>query len=260
MDFKNLKVLVVDDEFSIRKILSASLEDEGFMVESAESGRQAIEKVSVFKPDIMLLDVWMPGDYDGIGVLEHLTKLNRVPHVIVMSGHGTIETAVKAVKLGAWDFVEKPISMDKILITLQNMMSFAQKEKEKESLLLQLKESYLLEGSSPHMQNIKSLIMKYGKSSSPYLISGEEGVGKTLVARNIHYMSDRASGPFVSVNCNSIPEGLHEEEIFSVGGKLASAHEGTLYLKNIEALETHAQEKLANHLRKNDESDENDER
>jgi two-component system nitrogen regulation response regulator NtrX len=249
ISFKGLKVLVVDDESSIRKILSASLEDEGFVVESAESGEEAIEKLPTFKPDIMLLDVWMPGEYDGIGVLERLGDLNRAPYVVVMSGHGTIETAVKAVKLGAWDFVEKPISIDKILITLQNMMSFAQKEKERQSLLSQLKESYLLEGSSPHMQSIKSLIMKYGKSSSPYLISGEEGVGKTLVARNIHYMSDRAGGPFVAVNCHSIPEGLHDEEIFSETGKLATADGGTLYLKNIEALEAGAQEKLADYLR-----------
>ena len=254
INFKGLKVLVVDDESSIRKILSASLEDEGFIVESAESGVEAVKKLSVFKPDIMLLDVWMPGDYDGIGVLERLGDLNRAPYVVVMSGHGTIETAVKAVKLGAWDFVEKPISMDKILITLQNMMSFAQKEEERESLLTQLKESYLLEGTSPHMQSIKGLIIKYGKSSSPYLISGEEGVGKTLVARNIHYMSDRASEPFVAVNCHSIPEGLHNDELFSETGKLSAANGGTLYLKNIEALEPEAQEKLADYLREKGEN------
>ena len=248
IDFKGLKILVVDDEPSIRKILSESLKDEGFVVESAESGSHAMQKLPVFKPDIILLDVWMPGDYDGIGILERLGEFNRAPYVIVMSGHGTIETAVKAVKLGAWDFVEKPISMDKILITLQNMMSFAQKEKERESLLSQLKESYLLEGSSFHMQGIKSLIIRYGESSSPYLIFGEEGVGKTLVARNIHYMSDRASGPFVAINCYSIPQGLHDEEIFSESGKLASAHGGTLYLKNIEALENGVQEKLADYL------------
>lgn len=250
VDFKGLKILVVDDESSIRKILSASLEDEGFVVESAESAPSALQKISSFSPDIMLLDVWMPGDYDGIGLLDKLKESDhKKPHVVVMSGHGTIETAVKAVKLGAWDFVEKPISMDKILITLQNMMSYVQKEKEKERLLAQLKESYLLEGVSPHLQSIKGLIMKYGKSVSPYLIVGEEGVGKTLVARNIHFMSERASGPFVSLNCNSIPQGLHTDEIFAENGKLASSHGGTLFLKNIEALEHEAQEKLADYLR-----------
>jgi len=250
IDFKGLKILVVDDESSIRKILSASLEDEGFIVESADSAPQALDKISSFAPDIMLLDVWMPGDYDGIGLLDKLEALNKkTPHVVVMSGHGTIETAVKAVKLGAWDFVEKPISMDKILITLQNMMAFVQKEQEKERLLAQLKQSYLLEGASPHLQSIKGLIMKYGKSASPYLVVGEEGVGKTLVARNIHFMSERASGPFISLNCKSIPQGLHHDEIFAEQGKLKSANGGTLFLKNIEALEDDAQEQLADYLR-----------
>ncbi len=249
IEFKDLKVLVVDDESSIRKILSASLEDEGFQVESAESGTEALAKISDFKPNVMLLDVWMPGDLDGIQVLDKLEGLEQKTNVIVMSGHGSIETAVKAVKLGAWDFIEKPISMDKILITLKNMLLFEKQQKERASLLSQLKESYLLEGSSPHMQNIKSLIMKYGKSSSPYLIYGEGGVGKSLVARNIHYMSDRASGPFVSVNCNSIPQGLHKDELFSENGKFFLAGGGTLFLKNIEALEESAQVELADFLR-----------
>lgn len=252
MDFKSTKILVVDDEVSICEILAGSLEDEGFEVSLVNSGSDAIEALKTFNPSIVLLDVWMPGEMDGIDVLKKIQTLKKAPQVVVMSGHGTIETAVNAVKLGAWDFVEKPISMDKILITIQNMLKFTKKEEERKNLLNQLKESYLIEGASEHMQSIKSRVVKFSKTNSPYLIQGQEGVGKTLIARNIHYLSKSAGHPFVVVNCNSIPEGLQADEIFghepNASSHTEAARGGTLYFKNIENLDQASQDLLVSVL------------
>lgn len=251
---KNKKVLVVDDEETICEILAASLQDEGCLVEIAHEGRSAIEKMKSFKPDVMLLDVWMPGDLDGIGVLKEIIHQHYAPQVLVMSGHGTIDTAVKAVKLGAWDFIEKPISIDKVLITLKNMLSFKSQQRERGALLNQLKESYILVGASPVMQNIKSVVMKLGLSSSPYFLSGEEGVGKSLVARNIHFVSTRAGFPFVVLNAQLLSESLEDKEIWGdpdsdLLGYLPAAQGGSLFIKNVEALSLASQERLSDFLR-----------
>lgn len=248
------KILVVDDETTICEILSAFLEDEGFDVKVANNGQKALKLVSEFRPSVVLLDVWMPGDLDGLDVLEQLKSGVYVPKVVVMSGHGTIETAVKAVKLGAWDFVEKPLSMEKVLITIKNILLFNRQENERRGLLNQLRESFTVVGNSPHIQQIKSLIMRLGTTHSPYLLKGEEGVGKELIARNIHFVGKRAGGPFVVANCNALPEGLQMSELWgsekgSNIGLFKAAEGGTLLIKNIENLEDEPQEALVKFLR-----------
>lgn len=260
MDFKDIRVLIVDDEITICEVLAASLRDEGFLVEVAHNGRDGLKLVEEFKPDVLLLDIWMPGDIDGLQTLEELEKLSTSTAVIMMSGHGTIETAVKAVKLGAWDFIEKPISMEKILILVRNILAYQNREKEKKSLLSQIKESYLIVGDSSHIQHVKSLVPKLGASASPYLISGPPGVGKTLIARNVHYLSDKASGPFVVVNCAALPEGLHSLELWGQDkegspqstGQFELSRGGTLFLKDLDKLEVTAQDQLADMLRQRD--------
>lgn len=252
-NLKNQKILIVDDEVTICEILAASLQDEGCEVRTAHNGESALKALQEFKPAVMLLDVWMPGKFDGLGVLEEMKSLTEVPKVVVMSGHGTIDTAVKAVKLGAWDFVEKPVSMEKVLITVKNIISYSMQENEKISLLNQLRESFVIAGEGSHIQQIKSLVMRLGATQSTYLLKGEEGVGKGLVARNIHYVSKRAGFPFVTVNCNSLPEGLHSIELWGSEGKnigfFQAAQSGTLFIKNIEKLDQEAQEKLEDLLR-----------
>ncbi len=253
VDLKNQKILIVDDEVTICEILAASLQDEGCEVRTAHDGVSALNILQEFKPAVMLLDVWMPGEFDGLGVLEEMKSLTEVPKVVVMSGHGTIDTAVKAVKLGAWDFVEKPVSMEKVLITVKNIISYSMQESEKMSLLNQLRESFVISGESAHIQQIKSLVMRLGSTQSAYLLKGEEGVGKNLVARNIHYVSRRAGFPFVTVNCSSLPEGLHSTELWGSENKnvgfFQAAQGGTLCIKNVEKLDSEAQERLADLLR-----------
>lgn len=259
MNLEGVKVLVVDDEMAICKVLADSLRDEGCVVKVAHSGEEALKVSNEFKPTILLLDIWMPGDIDGLEALEELKKRNDCPWVIVMSGHGTIETAVKAVKLGAWDFVEKPLSMEKVFILMKNILAFSNQEKEKETLLNRLRESVVVVGESPHIQHIKSLIHKFGSTSSSFLIKGEDGVGKALVARNIHYVSKRASRPFIMVNCGALPEGLHVNELWggealhpgglARSGMFEMANGGTLFFKNIELLDSSAQDKLVAFLR-----------
>lgn len=257
MNLQGQKILIVDDEVTICEILAASLQDEGCEVKTAHDGVSALQVLKDFKPTVMLLDVWMPGDLDGLGVLGEMQNLTEVPKVVVMSGHGTIDTAVKAVKLGAWDFVEKPVSMEKVLITIKNIVSYSMQENEKISLLNQLRESFVIAGESAHAQQIKYLVMRLGATQSAYLLKGEEGVGKGLVARNIHYVSQRAGLPFVTVNGRSLPQGLHSTELWGSDGNIGffqAAQGGTLFIKNIECLDGASQAKLADLLREKESS------
>ncbi len=268
MNLEGVKVLVVDDEVAICKVLADSLRDEGCVVKVAHNGDDALSLAKDFKPSIMLLDIWMPGDLDGLEVLEELKKRTDCPRVIMMSGHGTIETAVKAVKLGAWDFVEKPLSMEKVFILMKNILAYTRQEQEKETLLSRLRESVVVVGESPHIQQIKSLIHKFGTSSSAFLIKGEPGVGKSLIARNIHYASKRASRAFIMINCGTLPQGLHVTELWggeamypgaqAKAGAFEMAEGGSLYFKNIELLDADAQDRLVAFLREKESFRSND--
>lgn len=254
------KILIIDDEAPIRDVLSASLRDEGYQVSLAHDGESGLQAIRDVQPDVVFLDIWMPGKYDGIEVLTMARR--EFPHVefIMISGHGTIETAVKSTKLGAWDFIEKPLSMDKILISISNILSFQQQKEEKALLLNKLRKSIALIGEAPSIVSTKQIIARVAPTNSWVLIQGEAGTGKKLVAENIHYMSSRASRPFVEVNCGGVPEDLLDAEIFGIEkgampgvdkvkkGKLDLAFGGTLFIAEIGEMDLATQGKLLSFL------------
>lgn len=257
---KNTKILIIDDEAPIRDVLSASLRDEEFHVFLAHDGESGLKALKEFQPDIVFLDIWMPGKYDGIEVLTTARKEFPMVEFVMISGHGTIETAVKATKLGAWDFIEKPLSMDKIFIVISNILSYQQEKEEKALLLNKLRRSIALVGEAPSLVNTKQIIARVAPTSSWVLIQGENGSGKELVAQNIHYMSSRASRPFVDINCGGIPEDLLDSEIFGIEkgampgvertkkGKMDLAQGGTLYIKEVSEMNAAVQIKLLRYL------------
>jgi two-component system nitrogen regulation response regulator NtrX len=250
------KILIVDDESPIREVLSASLKDEGHIVFTASDGESGIKAMREHQPEIVFLDIWMPGSLDGIEVLTTARKQFPQLEFVMISGHGTIETAVKATKLGAWDFIEKPLSMDKISIVISNIIHYQQEREEKTALLNKLRRSIALLGEAPKMVALKQMIARSAPQQSWILLLGENGAGKELVAQNIHYLSPRASRPFIEINCSSIPEDLIDTELFgyergafagaekSKKGKLELAQGGTVFLDDIADLSLKAQEKV----------------
>lgn len=251
-----IRILVVDDEAPIREVLSASLGDEGYTVKTARSGEEGLRVIEDMRPQIVLLDIWMPGSIDGIEVLKQARSKYPQTEFIIMSGHGNIETAVKAVKFGAWDFVEKPLSIDRILILLNNISFFQSERGEKNALLHRLRRNIAIIGESATVVQLKQLIARVASSASWVLITGENGTGKELVAQNIHYLSPRAGKPFVEVNCAAIPEDLIESELFGYEkgaftgadkarrGKFDHANGGTLFLDEIADMSLKAQAKV----------------
>ena len=251
-----IQILIIDDEAPIRDILSASLRDEGYQVSAAPDGLSGIAAINQARPNIVLLDIWMPGEIDGLEVLRRTKPSNPSVQFIMMSGHGTIETAVKATKLGAWDFIEKPLSIDKISILISNILSFQTERNEKIALLNKLRKNIALVGDSAPMKELKQLIARVAPSQSWVLITGENGTGKELVAQNIHYLSARASRSFVEVNCAAIPSELIESELFGYEkgaftgadkakkGKFDYANGGTIFLDEIGDMSLEAQAKI----------------
>jgi two-component system nitrogen regulation response regulator NtrX len=249
-------VLIIDDESAIRQVLVASLQDEGYVVASAESGEIGLQMVSAAAPDVVLLDIWMPGGMDGLEVLRRLKQNFPAVEVVMMSGHGTIETAVQATKLGAWDFLEKPLSIDRVAIILKNIEAYRAERGEKNALLSKLRKNIAIVGDSPPMVSLKQMISRVAPTNSWVLITGENGTGKELVAQNIHYLSQRASRPFVEVNCAAIPEELIESELFGYErgaftgaektkkGKFDLAHGGTIFLDEIGDMSLKTQAKI----------------
>lgn len=251
------KILIIDDEKAIGEVLAAALKDDGFIVDVAFSGRSGLQKIREFAPDIVLQDIWMPGELDGLQVLEEAKK-GGYPEAqfIIMSGHGTIETAVRAVKNGAWDFVEKPLSMDKISILIANILNFKREQSEKNALLHRLRKNIALVGESPVLVSLKQMIARVATSNAWILVTGENGTGKELVAQNIHYLSHRAGRPLIEVNCAAIPSELIESELFGYEkgaftgadrakkGKFDFANGGTLFLDEIGDMSLEAQAKI----------------
>lgn len=250
------KILVIDDEAPIREVLSASLMDEGYEVRTARSGDEGLRVLEEFRPAVVFLDIWMPGSMDGLDVLKEARPKSSFCEFVMMSGHGTIETAVKAVKLGAWDFVEKPLSIDRILILAKNILSVQSERGEKNALLNKLRKNIAIVGEAPTMMGLKQLIARVAASQSWVLITGENGTGKELVAQNIHYLSSRASKPFIDVNCAAIPEDLIESELFghekgaftgaerARKGKFDHANGGTIFLDEIGDMSLKTQAKI----------------
>jgi two-component system nitrogen regulation response regulator NtrX len=246
-------ILIIDDEESIRTSLKGALEDEGYEVITAEDGMRGIEKASDELPDLILLDIWMPG-IDGIETLNRLKRLYPKIPVVMMSGHGTIEAAVKATKLGAYDFIEKPLSLEKVTLAIGHALEVSRLEQE--NLILKGEERHTIIGESEAMKRLKEEIRLAALSSSWVLITGENGAGKEVVAWNIHDMSLRKEKPFVAVSCAAIPEELMESELFGYEkgaftgavsqkkGKFDMAHEGTLFLDEIGGMPLTTQAKI----------------
>jgi two-component system nitrogen regulation response regulator NtrX len=245
------KVLVIDDEINITKTIKEVLEDYGFSVITLNEGSNTLGILNVEDVDLVLLDLLMPS-VNGIEILKEIRKQFPMLPVVMISGHGTISSTVECIKLGAFDFIEKPISIDKLVSTVKNALKFRELEFEKSSYWSE----YKLVGESEHTRNVLELIDKIADSDASVLITGENGVGKEVVARLIHLKSSRRGEPFVDINCAAIPETLIESELFgyergaftgaisSKKGKIESANGGTLFLDEIAEMPLSLQSKL----------------
>jgi two-component system nitrogen regulation response regulator NtrX len=249
------KILVVDDEDNIRTSLAGVLEDEGFRPLFANDGVTALEVIRKELPDLVLLDIWMPR-MDGIETLQRMKELHPSLLVIMMSGHGTIETAVKSTKMGAYDFIEKPLSLEKLLVTIRNALGMLRLKDENETLREMAFRERGMTGSSPAMVKLQEQIRLVAPTNASVLITGENGTGKELVARSIHFHSQRKDHPFVEINCAAIPEELIESELFGhekgaftgavaqKKGKFDQADGGTLFLDEIGDMSLKTQAKI----------------
>ncbi len=248
-------ILIVDDEVSILNSLSSILEDEGYDVSVAKSGMEALRHCTINPPELMMLDIWMP-EMDGLETLKRLRELVPNTQVMMMSGHGSIETAVKAIKLGAYDYIEKPLSLENVTLRVKHALDQHRLEQENRSLRTKVERKFELIGQAPVMQQLKQLIETAGPTNSRVLIGGENGTGKELVARAIHQHSHRATRPFVAVNCAAIPETLIESELFGhergafsgattmKRGQFEQADGGTLFLDEIADMSLSTQAKV----------------
>ncbi|PWT92417.1 MAG: Fis family transcriptional regulator [Proteobacteria bacterium] len=248
-------LLVVDDEAGIRESLASILNDEGYHVEAVGSAEEALERASTGEIEVILLDVWLPG-MDGLEALSRLQAMPHPPAVIMVSGHGTIETAVRATKLGAFDFIEKPLSLEKIIVLVRNAVQQRRLEEENQVLRTELGRRYQVLGDSVPMKALRQQIAVTAPTNGRVLIYGESGTGKELVARTLHATSLRSKGPFVEVNCAAIPDELIESELFGhlkgsfTGatddkvGKFQKADGGTLFLDEIGDMSLRTQSKV----------------
>jgi two-component system nitrogen regulation response regulator NtrX len=248
-------VVIIDDETSILQSLAGALQDENYRVKTASNAIEGLELLKAELPSVVLLDIWMPGK-DGIETLKQIKLDYPDLPVIMMSGHGTIETAVKSTKLGAYDFIEKPLSLEKILVLLQNATNFQDLTRENVALRKQVQKHKLLIGQSPAIQQIQELIRRVAPTTGSVLITGENGAGKEIVAHSIHALSPRYLRPFIEVNCAAIPEELIESELFGhekgafTGatqlrrGKFDQANGGTLFLDEIGDMSLKTQAKI----------------
>lgn len=248
-------ILIVDDEESILTSLSSILQDEGYEVTVAKNGPEAVRVYTMGPPDLMLLDIWMP-EMDGMETLRRVRELVPTAQVMMMSGHGSIETAVKAIKLGAYDYIEKPLSLENVTLRVKHALDQNRLEQENRTLRTTVQRKFELVGQSPVMQQLRQLIETAGPTNSRVLIGGENGTGKELVARAIHQQSARASRPFVAVNCAAIPETLIESELFGhekgsftgatsmKHGQFEQADGGTLFLDEIADMSLSTQAKV----------------
>ncbi len=248
-------ILIVDDEPGVRTSLSGILGDEGYHVDAVESGEAGLQALDKGRYDLLLLDVWLP-TIDGLEVLSRVRTLDPDLPVVVISGHGSIETAVKAVRMGAQDFVEKPLSLEKTLVVVKNALRQRRLEVENRALKEQVEHRWVMVGDSPAIRSLRSMIGQAAPSNGRVLIFGENGTGKELVARNIHLQSLRSAGPFVEVNCAAIPEELIESELFghtrgaftgaltAKKGKFELADGGTLFLDEVGDMSLKTQAKV----------------
>ncbi|MFQ5719175.1 MAG: sigma-54-dependent transcriptional regulator [Acidobacteriota bacterium] len=248
-------ILVVDDEAGVRTTLSGVLADDGFHVVLADGADAAMESIRTDPPAVVLLDVWMPGK-DGLAILPEIRAAAPTAVVVMISGHGTIETAIKATRLGAFDFVEKPLSLEKILVTVRNAVRQSRLLVKQRILSRQLAGDEELIGEHAQIRALRKQILRAAPSAARVLIYGENGTGKELVARMIHRHSPRAGEAFIDVNCAAIPEELIESELFghvrgaftgateTKKGKFELADDGTLFLDEVADMSLKVQAKV----------------
>ena len=257
-------ILVIDDDRPIRSTLTEILEFEKFKVESAENGEEGVSKIEQGNFDLVLCDIKMP-KMDGIEVLEKSLELKPDLPVVMISGHGTIETAVEAIKMGAFDFIAKPLDLNRLLVTVRNALDRNELVEETKSLRKKVHHSKLTDivGESPAIMEVKAMIEKVAPTDARVLITGGNGTGKELVARNLHQNSPRKKAPFIEVNCAAIPSELIESELFGhekgaftsavkqKKGKFEQAEGGTLFLDEIGDMSASAQAKVLRALQEN---------
>ena len=248
-------VLVVDDEPGVRSALSGVLRDEGYNVEAVESGEACLDRVVRGVVDVIVLDVWLPG-LDGLATLGRLRQMKIDSQVVVISGHGNIESAVKAIKMGAFDFVEKPLSLEKTVLVVRNALRQRHLEAENRALRARVDRATRMVGESLLMRQLREQVAMAAPTNGRVLIYGENGTGKELVARTVHAMSRRRNNAFIEVNCAAIPEELIESELFGhvkgafTGavadrrGKFEAANGGTIFLDEIGDMSLKTQAKV----------------
>jgi two-component system nitrogen regulation response regulator NtrX len=248
-------ILVVDDEPGVRSSLSGVLRDEGFEVDTAATGEECLERAARASFDAIVLDVWLPG-IDGIATLQRLRERKIDAQVVIISGHGNIESAVKAIKMGAFDFVEKPLSLEKTVLVVRNALRQRDLEVENRALRARVDRQHVMVGESFAMRHLREQVAKAAPTNGRVLIYGENGTGKELVARTIHQDSRRRHGPFVEVNCAAIPEELIESELFGHAkgaftgavadkpGRFEQANTGTIFLDEIGDMSLKTQAKV----------------
>jgi len=249
------KIMVVDDEKNIRDSLGGVLTDDGYSVVTSPSAEDALGALPRERPDVVLLDIWMPG-MDGIKALQKIKTMCPDVQVIMISGHASIETAVEATKLGAYDFIEKPVSLDKVILTVEHAIAHRRLSSEVREHREKALAKYDIIGASEVMKALKNDIQRAAPSNSWVLITGENGTGKEFVAHNIHLLSSRSSRPFVEVNCAAIPDELIESELFGhergaftgasskKKGKFDIADTGTIFLDEIGDMSMKTQAKV----------------
>lgn len=255
------RILIIDDERAIRSTLREILEYESYQVDDAVDGPTGLEFVSKESYDVILCDIKMP-QMDGIEVLEKVQQMTDAP-VVMISGHGNIETAVEAIKKGAYDYIAKPLDLNRLLITIRNAMDKSRLVTETKALKRKVSRQYDMIGDSPAINRIKDIIERVAPTDARVLITGDNGTGKELVARWLHEKSNRADGPFVEVNCAAIPSELiesvlfgHEKGSFTSAikqrkGDFEQAHNGTIFLDEIGDMSLSAQAKVLRALQEN---------
>src|SRR5678816_4200307 len=248
-------ILLVDDEPGVRSALGGVLRDEGYEFYAVDSGEACLERLSRRSYDVVVLDIWLPG-MDGLATLARMRERQIEVQVVVISGHGNIESAVRAIKMGAFDFVEKPLSLEKTVLLVPNALRQRRLEAENQALRARVDAQHTMVGESYAMVQLREQVAMAAPTNGRVLIYGENGTGKELVARNIHQMSRRRTGPFIEVNCAAIPEELIESELFGhvrgafTGavadrrGKFELAHGGTIFLDEIGDMSLKTQAKV----------------
>src|ERR1700681_1595375 len=248
-------ILIVDDEPGVRTALSGVLRDEGYTVEAVSSGEECLERVTRTAFDLIVLDVWLPG-MDGLATLARLRERQVDAQLVLISGHGNIESAVRAIKMGAFDFVEKPLSLDKTVLVVRNALRQRRLEAENRALRARVDRTQTMVGESHAVRQLREQVAMAAPTNGRVLIYGENGTGKELVARTLHAMSRRRNATFVEVNCAAIPEELIESELFGhvrgafTGavadrrGKFELADAATIFLDEIADMSVRTQAKV----------------